>query len=246
LTTLENNPHLTLQNEFSTAYMRQKFVTSSKGYIEPCEVKLPVNSDGDVKTFQYIPIIDLVTAIVSDPGFPSSSQHQRNDEMLRDLKDGAAWENNEFFQENKDALCIILYSDELELENPLGASKGKQKVLNIYMTLAEIPKHLRSKTENYFLVLTVRSRDLKGNENVVYDQLVKDLAKLEEGVPFQDGILKAGVLAHLGDNLEAHSVSGLSTNFSSGNICRLCHLKASFLSVVDPNLFLWIRIRIRL
>jgi hypothetical protein len=225
LSTLENNPFIALQNEFSSSYKRDKFVTNYKGYISPHEIKLPANSDGDVKTFQYIPVTELVLAIVSDPGFPSAPHSSGNCDILSDIKDGMAWENNSYFQQHRDALSLLLYSDELEICNPLGASKGKQKILNIYMTIGEIPKHLRSRTENFFLVLTVRSVDLKGNQQAVYQPLLTDLKKLEEGIPFQDGVLRAGVLAHLGDNLEAHQVSGLSTNFSSGNICRLCHLQ---------------------
>jgi hypothetical protein len=51
------------------------------------------------------------------------------------------------------------------------------------------------------------------------------MKKLESGIPFGNRILKAGLLAHIADNLEAHIVSGLSYNFSSKDICRLCHLQ---------------------
>jgi hypothetical protein len=50
---------------------------------------------------------------------------------------------NRYFQKNKDALGLIFYSDELEVCNPLGAAKGRQKVLNLYLSIAEISKPLR-------------------------------------------------------------------------------------------------------
>lgn len=116
---------------------------TSEKYIAPVEVKLPPNSEGAIRTFQYIPVTELVTAIASEPGFSGEARSKDNTDVLRDIKDGDAYRSNPFFQENPDALGIILYSDEVEICNPLGAAKGVHKILNIYMTLAEIPKHDR-------------------------------------------------------------------------------------------------------
>jgi hypothetical protein len=62
----------------------------------------------------------------------------------------------------------------------------------------------------------------------VYQPFIADLRKLEEGILFRDGILKAGLLVHLGDNLEAHLVSGLSQNFSRKDVCRACHIQVKY------------------
>ena len=37
--------------------------------------------------------------------------------------------------------------------------------------------------------------------------------------------IKVGFPLHLGDNLESHSVGGFRTCFSSGSICRYCHIQ---------------------
>ena len=78
---------------------------------------------------------------------------------------------------------------------------------------------------NWFLVLSARSKDIAGKREEFYEPLIRDLAKLEEGIPYNGGTLKVGVVAHLADNLEAHQVSGLSQNFSHDTICRVCHLQ---------------------
>jgi hypothetical protein len=106
-------------------------------------VKLPQDSSGIKRTFQYVPVIDLVKAIAADPGFHQQQQRPVENKMLYDVKDGEFWRTSEFFQNNPDALGLIFYSDELEICNPLGAAKGRQKVLNLYMTIAEIAKPLR-------------------------------------------------------------------------------------------------------
>jgi hypothetical protein len=140
---LEENPFLSLQKEFSTSYKRKRFVKNTGNYIHPQEIKLPPNSSGEVRTFQYIPVTELLKAIADDPGFSRQPLLASEDGMLHDVKDGAFWRDSEYFKNNREALAIMVYSDELEVCNPLGASKGKQKIMNIYITLAEIPKQLR-------------------------------------------------------------------------------------------------------
>jgi hypothetical protein len=115
----------------------------------------------------------------------------------------------------------------VELDNPLGASKGVHKALNVYFTLIDIPKALRSKTENIFLVLTALEKDLKENKEENYAHffkpLVEDLKKLESGVQIGGKTVKMGLICYSADNLEASAVGGFSQCFSSNDICRICH-----------------------
>jgi hypothetical protein len=48
---------------------------------------------------------------------------------------------------------------------------------------------------------------------------------LEAGITVNGKKVKAGLLCHLGDNLEAHVVAGLSQCFSTGYVCRQCHIQ---------------------
>jgi len=88
-----------------------------------------------------------------------------------------------------------------------------------------LPKALRSKTENKFLVLSVKNMHLKTHRQEIYKALVEDLKKLEAGVTINGKIVKAGLLCHLGDNLEAHVVAGMKQTFSGGYVCRQCHIQ---------------------
>lgn len=47
----------------------------------------------------------------------------RKKNVLEDFMDGNVFKNNKFFQENPDALRIILYQDAFEIVNPIGAAK---------------------------------------------------------------------------------------------------------------------------
>ena len=50
------------------------------------------------------------------------------------------------------------------------------------MAPACLPKHLLSKTENWYLVVCAKSKDLKEHREDIYAALIGDLKKLEDGV----------------------------------------------------------------
>ncbi len=222
LENLSNNLFQGLQEDFKSYYLVEKFLNTSQAfkYIEPTEIRL--DSDKD-QTFQYVSIVDTIATIIQDPTF--SPENPSADGMLRGVKDGTAYAQNKFFQENKDALTIEIYSDAIELANPLGASRGKHKIVNVYFSLAELPKCLRSKTENKFLVLSAKDIHLKTYRQQIYKPLLEDLQKLEAGVTVNGKLIKAGLLCHLGDNLECHIVAGMKQSFSGGFVCRQCHIQ---------------------
>jgi hypothetical protein len=219
---LSSNPIHDLQEDFKSYYFVENFFKKSTAfkYIEPTEIWLGPEKDC---TFQYVSIVDTISTIIQDPTF--SPESPLTDGMLRGVKDGTAYAQNKFFKENKDALTIEIYSDAVELSNPLGASRGKHKIVNVYFSLAELPKCIRSKTENKFLVLSAKNIHLKTFRQEIYKPLLEDLKKLEAGITVNGKLVKAGLLCHLGDNLECHIVSGMKQSFSGGFVCRQCHIQ---------------------
>jgi hypothetical protein len=219
---LAENPFEELQQDFRSYYLLDKYIKNSPAFkfVEPTEFRLGPDKKC---SFQYVSIVDTLSTIVTDPDF--KREKPSDDDMLRGVRDGSAYSENTFFKENKDAFAIEIYSDAVELSNPLGASKGKHKIVNVYFSLAELSKGINSKTENKFLVLSVKDSDLKIYRQEVYKPLLEDLKKLEAGVAVNGHIVKAGLLCHLGDNLESHIVSGMKQSFSGGYICRQCHIQ---------------------
>lgn len=219
---LAKNPFQDLQEEFRSYFLLDKYIKNSPAfkYVEPTEVRLGPDKKC---SFQYVSIIDTICTIVQDRGFTREKPSQ--DGMLRGVRDGTAYAENTFFEKNPDAFTIEMYSDAVELSNPLGASKGKHKIVNIYFSLAELPKGISAKTDNKFLVLSVKNTHLKTYRQEIYKPLLEDLKKLEAGVTVNGEIVKAGLLCHLGDNLEAHIVTGMKQSFSAGYVCRQCHMQ---------------------
>jgi hypothetical protein len=243
---MKDNPFVALQEHFSSYYKINKETENSANYITPIQFKLPSNAAGKECPFQYVPIIETVAAIVSDPDFKNLPSATTPDGFLYDFKDGSAWKNNSYFQQNPDALTGQLYSDAVELDNPLGASKGVHKALNVYFSLVDIPKALRSKVENIFLVLTVLEKDLKENKDNYahfFKPLVDDLKKLESGVQIGGKMIKMGLICYSADNLEASVVGGFSQCFSSVDVCRVCHQQHKDLQEISgvPKVAPWTR-----
>ncbi len=243
---MKANPFVDLQAQYSSYYKINKQTLNSPHYIAPREIKLPPTSAGKVFTFQYVPIVETVTAIISDPHFKQQKQTSSPEGLLYDIKDGSVWKDNKYFQDNPDALTGQLYSDAVELDNPLGASKGKHKTLNVYFSLVDLPRPLRSKTEHIFLVLSVIEKQLKENpENYThfFRPLVDDLKRLEAGVQIGDKMVKLGLICYSADNLEASSVGGFSQCFSSVDVCRICHQQHKDLQDISgiPKMEVWTR-----
>jgi hypothetical protein len=179
----------------------------------------------------YVSVIESFKNLIQDSSFLAMEERNIVPELetLGDVKDGELYKQNPFFMANPSAYTMMLYSDAIELVNPLGAGRGKHKVIQIFFSLCEISKHLRSKIDRIQLVAVFKEKLIKKyGFKKLYEQLVKDLKKLEEGVVVDfpvKRVVKCGVLIHPCDNLEAHTVGGFSQSFSSGFICRFCHIK---------------------
>jgi len=203
---LKENPFVSLQKDLATTFLIDKHLKTSPAFkhIAPVEIKLPANPDGRVPTYQYIPIIETLAAIDSDPSFIRT--RPAPDEMIRDIRDGSVWKKSEFFRENPEAYTGMLYTDGCEVCNPLGAKKGVHKIVPVYLTLVDMAKPLRSKTENIFLVMLVYERDMKKHKHTIFKTLIDDLKILEKGLFVNGKFLQLGLVAYVGDNLESHYI----------------------------------------
>ena len=228
--------------EVNSNYKQDKFIRENFRYIAPLEIVLnKTDADkGAVKDcFHYIPVCESVKALLEDPTVITVLDNAKGNDskeagVLRDVKDGNVFKNVKFFQDNPGAFAAMFYSDAVELVNPLGAARGKHKVIQIFFNLAEIPKCQRSQVDRMQVALIVKEKLVKKyGIHKIYKNLVDDLKKLENGIEVENPvprIIKCGVLLHSGDNLESHSVGGFSMSFSSRDVCRFCHIQHEELS----------------
>jgi len=85
--------------------------------------------------YHYIPILKTLEFLLRNSNilhFCLNSYNYCNDNILSDIQSGNVVKNNNFFNNSKNALQIILYQDAFEVCNPLGVSK-KSLNLSVYI-----------------------------------------------------------------------------------------------------------------
>lgn len=152
---------------FNTAFRRNAYHKQSDTYVKP--IPIHFKNERGLETefhFTYVPILETLQAKFKDRNMYracfSVEQESSISKALSDINDGTVVKNNPFFRDNPKALKIILFQDAFEICNPLGSSRGKFKLLGMYMMIGNIPAHLRSKSENIKLVALCPEKLLRG------------------------------------------------------------------------------------
>ena len=136
-----DDPMLKAQKQLDTNYKRSKYIRENFKYIQPQEMIL--NKDevniGKVKEcYHYVSVVDSLKNLLEDDTFIEVMEKERNVvrekqmDVLKDVKDGSAYRDVEFFKQNPSAFTLILYSDALELGSHNEIDKyGFSKILFI-------------------------------------------------------------------------------------------------------------------
>ena len=234
----ENDEIISAHHKLDSSWKRERFMLNNFDVVLPEEIILNKKgiSEGEKKeSFQYVPLEKSMKVLLQDPTYLKVMEDVRNRDVskpgvLEDIKDGNNYQNTKYFQDNPQAKCGLIYSDAIEVVNPLGAGRGKYKLVQVYWTLIDLPKKYRTKIDQIHLSITVQDKLIrKYGYKKIYFRLIQDMLKLErEGiklsVPFPH-TMKVSFMLHVGDNLEQMSLGGFSMSFSSGHICRLCLMK---------------------
>ena len=155
-----NDPFYLAQQKLNTEFKRKEFLKDNFVHVSPVEIVLnpkDVREKNSKKAVvHYIPIIETIKNVVQDPTFLSVVEGrevvQDQSSSLKDVKDGDLYRHNSYFKDNPEAMTLMLYSDAIEVVNPIGAGRGKHKVIQIFFTLGEVPRHLRSRIDRILLV----------------------------------------------------------------------------------------------
>ena len=235
---LEDDISIKAQTNLNSEYKRNKFMNENFNIVKPQEIILNPDemSRGEKKeSFMYVPVKESIRTLLEDSSFNKMMEEVRNkpghedDTVLEDIKDGCSYKKTEYFQQNPDAFCGIMYSDGIEVVNPLGAARGRHKLLQLYWTLADIPKMYRGRIDRIQLGIVIREKMIrKYGHKKVYGRMIDDMRDLEKyGVELTSPVprtVKVAFFMHIGDSLEQHSVGGFQCCFSSGKVCRLCRI----------------------
>ena len=216
---IESDPFLDAQMSLNTDYKRKKFIKEEMNYIGPQEIvlnKQEVKEGKRKDVYHYVPMTESFRALLEDQSMIKMMKIQTSatgvdiEDQLSDLKQGTIYKNSEFFTSHPDAFAAMIYSDGVEIKNPLGAARGRYKIIQVFYTLAEIDKGQRSKIDRIQLLMVFRESLLKKySMKKIFKPLIDDLKKLENGIQVDvpvSRIVRCGLLCYSADNLEAHTM----------------------------------------
>ena len=188
---LEDDDMINAQKQLSTSYKLNQFIMEKFKYVAPKEIILNMEEveRGAVKeVVHYIPVIETFKYLLEDETFITVLEKEREKssskaDIIQDIKDGSHYKSLGYFKDNPSAFVSFLYSDALEIANPLGAARGKHKIVQLFYNLANIPKSQRSTIDRMQLALIVKEKNIrKYGLDIIYKALIDDLKKLEEGI----------------------------------------------------------------
>jgi len=205
-----------------------------------CYKQFPVT-----RTFTYVPILESLKFILNNEAVQQYFKNNitKNESVYTHFIDGTVYENNSFFQVNKNAIQIQLYFDEFEVCNPLGSKTGIHKMGAFYFTINNFPIHVNSKLQNIFLVALCYTIDIKEfGLNPVLEVIVNDIKILENQGIFIESFntyIKGTLVSIACDNLAGTMLLGMNESFNSHYYCKICTMhkeQAQNACVADPNL----------
>ena len=111
------------------------FIYSNFKNVKPLSVKLGKSLNGKQDSMQYVPIKESLRILLEDPTYimqRKSDPYFHEADLVKDVRDSKTFRENKFFQQNPTAVPILIFQDELEIVNPLGAGKSRHKILCTY------------------------------------------------------------------------------------------------------------------
>lgn len=222
----------------STEHTRLKHIKQHFPYVAPVAVTLSESgSAAPVPDLAYyVPIRGVLSNMLKSDEVAGQVLRQHDDvqsahgsRVLRDITDGDFVREQHLISDGTlNTLLVLLYTDELEIVNPLGAAAGQHKILCVYFVLLNLHPRYRSRLSSVQLVLLVKFSHVKRyGIGKVLQPLLDDLTALKtEGVKFvfedREIRINVTVCAVVGDNLSLNRLGGFSCSFHAGRVCRHC------------------------
>ena len=242
----DNMPSAVFAN-FKTKHKREQFYVKECGLVAPKEIVLGTafkNVKGHFrvkKQFGYVvPFRDTLQTLLHLPEVVHciENSHESNGPVMKDICDGDYIKSHPLFMRNKEALQIILNTDDLEVTNPLGTHTKKHKVTMFYATLGNIPPDCRSKLSAIYLVAVAKTVHLKkhGTNKLLKDFIdtVNELST--QGIRFLVNgnirIIEGALVMVVADTPAAAWLGGFKEGVSfAQKPCRTCNISANDLKV---------------
>ena len=230
-------------DSLNSKHKRNAFYVQNCGLVEPKEIFLGTRMKlvhGRVKTnrdYGYIvPLRDTLQSLLRMPEIIHfiNHPHSQVDGFRMDVCDGNMYKTHPLFSTDPRALQIILYTDDLEITNPLGTHTKKHKVQMLYFTLGNIPPQFRSKLSAIYLLGIAKTIHVKrhGITSLLRDFIstINDLSStgIEFVVNGAPTLMKGALSMVLADTPAANSLGGFKEGVGfAAKPCRSCKISSS-------------------
>ncbi|XP_070525972.1 uncharacterized protein [Cardiocondyla obscurior] len=170
-------------------------------------------------------------------------QNMINNFDLISIYTGKIWDASINIYNDKIILPLVLFFDDVEINNPLGTHKNFNKLGAVYCSLACIPEEYASLLENIFLFQFHKYEDHKklGNKKIFSLIIDEILFLCNNGIVVEVNKEKKLIFFSLcyiaGDNLGLNTILGFSKSFNSSHCCRMCTIsKTESKTQVNENI----------
>ena len=217
---------------------RETHLDKMFNFLQPRRMVIGERNGRRRSEFYYIPPEEILSRLLQDEGYRRYSVIHPEHMMRRvgvydSITSGNVW-NSMSMALSGPTIVLRLYIDAFGINNPLGSSADKDKIVGVYFTGVHHHKVAAQRSSIQTLAL-YRSSDMAAfGIDKCLEVPVKDLKKLvENGLPptlTGHPRYNVRVICVLGDNLGMNEIVGIVMNFSSvEHSCRRCMLSRTTL-----------------
>ena len=195
--------------ELSSSKRRKTFIERNYPYVMPVEYQL----EQPGHTSMYVPILSMIQELFKNTDILNKiTETNTASGQCVSCSNGSHFLENELLSTGDLILPLQLYTDDLEICNPLGTSRKIHKFCAVYWVLANVPPKYRSALHAIQLAILVKVTDLrKYGYAAVLAPLLRDLHTLEKDGVFIERVgqnVRGTVFCVSADNLAAHGLGG--------------------------------------
>ena len=213
----------------NSIYKQFELIKKSGKYVAPESVNLGTRIDTCLKgdhsllkhknvSFEYVSIVETLKTVLSN------EEIKKAHEEFELKNDSSYFLNHPIFKDKKN-MRVILYFDELELQNPIGDVATIYEAGMFYFALGNLTLRHNSSLNNIYLIAIALMDDLKtyGSETLMR-KITDEIKFLEtQGFTIDNKHYLGTIAQHCGDNKGMHMIFGLKMGFRGDNICHICN-----------------------
>ncbi|XP_026688324.1 uncharacterized protein LOC113472738 [Diaphorina citri] len=241
-------------SSFESEYKRIKYLTSLGTYISPQEIVIGSRMDYKFAghtdyvpvqcTMQLVPLNLVLSKFfymenVLRETLEYTRSLEKESHIIKNIIQGSVWKKMKTkFDPNVINFPIILYLDDFETGNPLGAHASIHKLCGVYISLPCLPPKYVSHLNCIFVLALFHAADrIEFGNKVIFNPIINMLNLLSsEGISINvpniyQGTIRFHTVCITGDNLGLHGALGFVECFSARYCCRICSIEKKDMQV---------------